>query len=456
MSRKVFEYYFDREDLEPFFSELPKSLVEPSPSPVANGRAPEQPVVNSERAEVADDNGGPSEVSDNVRPATKSVEEAATAHQQSTRATKSAETNSPRMTDDDLRKTAEPVTESVDGSRTRVRRLFSVHALGQYVFCPRSGILAAEKGDQRDVDDELPRFTYLPNFDRERIEEALSGKLTQFCFFLLYGVCLVVLMKMGLADQNRWVFYPSALALFVLGFWSLGTLVAIAELTLRRHAAIRAEAHEPEPDIRDIERVNWWSLLKAGLEPIQYQQPFQHPELPLEGCPWRVLQRGSRRIPVIRSGTHKLGDRKGELYVKHQVRLVAYALLLESTGHIEVPYGVVFPVDSPLGLAFPITDELRQRTVSLLHDFQQQIVASQQQQSQPETPPNRNRCTNCDYGKPVPTTTEEVQHALRAAQQLVVLQNRDGDLYRCECGDRFGSAPPHGVSVKKGLKVVVY
>ena len=29
MSRKVFEYFFDPDDLEPFYSELPRSLVEP-------------------------------------------------------------------------------------------------------------------------------------------------------------------------------------------------------------------------------------------------------------------------------------------------------------------------------------------------------------------------------------------------------------------------------------------
>ena len=29
MSRKVFEYFFDPDDLEPFYSELPQSLIEP-------------------------------------------------------------------------------------------------------------------------------------------------------------------------------------------------------------------------------------------------------------------------------------------------------------------------------------------------------------------------------------------------------------------------------------------
>jgi hypothetical protein len=196
-------------------------------------------------------------------------------------------------------------------------------------------------------------------------------------------------------------------------------------------------------------------MLKAGFEPIIYERPFQHPELPLEGSPWRVLQRGSRRIPVIKSGGRKLGDKRGELYPKHQVRLVAYALLLEATGHIDVPYGLVFPVDSPHGRAFPITVELRERCVRLLYEFERKLAESQRERTQPQLPENRKRCANCDYGKPVPTTAREVENARKSRQQLVVLQHSSGELYRCECADRFGSAPPHGLTVRKGLTAVV-
>jgi hypothetical protein len=135
--------------------------------------------------------------------------------------------------------------------------------------------------------------------------------------------------------------------------------------------------------------------------------------------------------------------------------LVAYALLLASAGHIEVPYGLVFPVDSPHGLAFPITSELRDRAVRLLYEFERKLAESQHENIQPQLPENRNRCAGCDYGKPVPTTAREVENARKSGQQLVILQHRSGDLYRCECADRFGSAPPHGLTVKKGLTAVV-
>ncbi len=327
---------------------------------------------------------------------------------------------------------------------------------GQYVFCLRSAILSAEKGDQRDVDEPLPRFTYLPNFDREKIEEMLSAKITQLGFFVLYGVCLVVLMKMGLEEQKRWVFYPSFLALFGLSFWSLNVIVCIIDLAIRRRAAIRAEAKEPEPNITSIQRVNWWSMLKAGFEPIIYERPFQHPELPLEGSPWRVLQRGSCRIPVIKSGSRQAGRaRREKLYPKHQVRLVAYALLLESTGHIEVPYGLVFPVDSPHGLAFPITAELRERCIRLLYEFERKLARIATRKHPAATARESKSLCEVRLWETDSDNSQRSRNARKSGQQLVVLQHRSGELYRCECADRFGSAPPHGLTVRKGLTAVV-
>jgi hypothetical protein len=339
--------------------------------------------------------------------------------------------------------------------RTRLRHLISVHALGQSVFCLRSAILAAERGDERDVDEPLLRLTYLPNFDRERIEEMLSAKLTQLVFFGLYGLCLVILMKMGLARQSRWVFYPSLLALLGLGAWSLDVIVCIAGLAIRRRAAMRAEARQPDPNVTRIQPVNWWSMLKAGFEPIRYTRSFQHPELPLEGVPWRVLQRGSLRIPVIRSDGRKLGERKGDLFPKHQVRLTAYALLLEAAGHIEVPYGLVFPVDSAHGLALPITVEMRDHCQRLLADFDRTLAESQRGHIQPRLPEHRKRCAKCDYGRPVPATAQEIEQARGLGQPVVALQSRSGELYRCPCADRFGSAPPHEWTVRKGLTAAV-
>lgn len=453
MSRKVFEYFFDPDDLEPFYSELPRSkLTAINPLEMRDERLAETvaDLADGEGSSVGDTTASPMGNGDNHSPANKPPKS-----QRTTNETTRVASDSTAMQIGGAVAGNNPADQSGVAHHTRVRRLISVHALGQYVFCVRSAILSAELGDQRDIDEPLGRFTYLPNFDRERIEELLSAKITQLGFFVLYGVCLAVLMKMGLAEQKRWVFYPSLAGLLTLTFWSLSVFVCILDLALRRRAAIHAEAREPEPSITSIERINWWSMLQAGFEPVAYERPFQHPELPLEGSPWRVLQRDSRRIPVIKSGARELGPKQGELYAKHQVRLVAYALLLEAASHIEVPYGLVFPVDSPHGLAFPISDELRERCRKLLYDFEQKLGESQHENIQPGLPDNRNRCSRCDFGKPVQTTLKEIENADKAGEQLVVLQHSSGDLFRCQCADRFGSAPPHEQIVKRGLRVVV-
>lgn len=468
MSRKLFEFFFTPDELEPFYSELTGAKRLPKPRVQAVRKAkPRKPTkqqhaaVNEAQAtNTAENNEGqaakskysaaaeePHSAADRergqelVEERTQQPELASPANQE-TRGTQQA---SGTETSDD----------GQDSRRTRVRNMLSVHALGQFVFCPRAAILAAERGDQRDLDEPLPRLTFLPNFDLERIEEALSAKLKLLGLAVVLIVALPVSMVLSLRDQTPVYFYLASATLFFALLWAADLLTAVVKLAIRRAIALRAEAREPEPSFSGTESVNWWSLLNAGFEPITYPRPFQHPEYPLEGCPWRVLHKGSLRIPVIRAGGDRLGNDSDRLFPKHEVRLVAYALLLEADGHHRVPYGVVFPPDSPWGLAFSITENHRRQAVKLLADFQQQLNDSQQRNVHPGLPANRNCCANCDYGKPVPTTLREVNSLRKAGEQVVVLQNRSDQLFRCDCADRFGSAPPHRDAVRMQLRVIL-
>jgi hypothetical protein len=235
----------------------------------------------------------------------------------------------------------------------------SVHVLGQFTFCGRAGIYSAENGDETDLDEPAPRLTYLPNFDLERIEEQLSKVIREFWTMSFLGFITILLMVIAVKVQYELMFYP-ALAGSLLCLQQVVSLAGMMFVLMRRRrAAQRAEAREPSPTIDRIEPVNWWSMLKAGFDRKDYQRQFRHPELRLEGCPWCVLERASLRIPVIKSGADKLGDAKHALYPKHEVRLAAYAVLLEATQHVQVPYGLIFPSDSHIGLAVPITNALR-------------------------------------------------------------------------------------------------
>ena len=472
MSRKLFEFFFDPEELEPFYSELTGAK-----QPKARDSSPSKPL----RKEISSSNGAASirsrgQLFDESGSAVRAVES------NTSDMGKQASAESPSEEESSVAKVqvesaSEPVVpvQNVPGRsvetpatssaiadeserqpvRSRVRNMLSVHALGQYVFCARSAILAAEQGDERDIDEPLARLTYLPNFDLERIEELLSTSLKQLllAFVLIFG--LMVSMTLSSQDENPTQFNLAAATFFFALLWAAHLVISIVQLTIRRIAAIQAEAREPEPSFDGTQHANWWSMLNAGFEPIKHKRPFQHPELPLEGCPWRVLQKESLRIPVIRAGGDRLGNGKKNLFPKHEVRLTAYALLLEADGQLKVPYGLVFPADSPRGLAFAITDTHRRQAVQLLAEFEQKLNDSQQRNIHPGLPENRNRCANCDYGKPRATSIREVAAARKAGEQIVVLQSRSDEIYHCDCGDRFGSAPPHRDSVRKGLRAIL-
>ena len=333
--------------------------------------------------------------------------------------------------------------------------MLSVHALGQYVFCPRAAILAAECGDQREFDEPLPRLTYLPNFDLALIEEALSRKFKQFSLSVVMIVALAVSMRISMDDETWERFYLAAGMLFLAVYWDVHLVRDIVVLSLRRASAIHAKPKEPIGTFTGIRPINWWSMLQAGFESISYQQPIQHPDLPLEGRPWRVLHKDSLRIPVIRTSGKRLGEGKNQLFPKLQVRLVAYAMLLEADDFHKVPYGLVFPIDSPHGLAFAITDDHRHRAKKLLAEFAQTLADSKTKNLQPNLPANRNRCSNCDYGKPSETSLRNVAAGRKAGEHLVILQSRSGRLFHCQCANRFGSAPPHRDSVRIGLTAIL-
>lgn len=462
MSRRVFEYFFDSEELEPFLSELPKLRRSAQQHPLRLEKSEEiaasevldhgqqlvPPVVSSNET-AADDKEKVTVVDhpDSVSSEPIPVESNA-ALEQPNLDEKAGSTEAES-------EVIKPNAASAKPIRSRVRQFLSVHALGQKVFCDRSAILSAETGDDRDLDEPLLRLTFLPNFDLERIEEVLSSKMWQCLLSLLAGACFVVFMFIASYDEQTARMYVSMAIAAGLFVWSISLLFEIVTLVLRRRNAINAEAAEPLENVSGTQPANWWSMLKAGFEPIRYQRQFQHPELPLEGCPWRVLQRGDLRIPVIKSGGFALGPEPGKLFPKHEVRLVAYALLLESDGHLRCPYGLVFPADSPKGLAFAITDELRQRAINLLADLARIIDDSQQRSVEPRLPENRNRCANCDYGRPEMISLRQVNKERRAGNNVVVLQGNSEALYHCQCGNRFGSVPPHRSSLKKNLRVAL-
>ena len=449
MNGTVFEYFFDQDDLEPFYSELmgvprrPRKRKKTRSRGGQTKRTERTPEVETARVAVAGDGSGGERT---VMVAEHPPQVAAKAHDNNPTEIRPAAIHNGRTNHPP--KHAKP-------ARTRVRQFVSVHALGQYLYCPRSAILAMETGEDRDIDEALPRLTYLPNFSREQIEAELSKRVWAIIYSTVIVVGIVTFLIIGVERQLRSIFYPAMISGLLYVGWLAAKLTEIMQLALRRRAAIVAESYEPDRSVTGIQAVNWWSMLGAGYEPVNYQQPFRHPEYPIEGCPWRVLEKASVRIPVIRAGGDKLGAADGELYPKYIIRLVAYAMLLESSGHLEVPFGLVFPTDSPKGLAVRITPALREKTLRSLEEFVIKLRDSQEHGAEPRPPENRNRCLGCDYGAPEEISVKEIAKARKSGTRLTVLQHGTGRTFHCQCGDRFGSAPPHKKSIQNGLSAAL-
>lgn len=335
------------------------------------------------------------------------------------------------------------------------RDLISVHALGQFTFCNRAGVYAAEHGEESDPEEFEPRLDFLPNFDLERIEEQLSKMLQALWGLLILTLVFAAAMVGGVAVHSRRVFYPALAGCLVCLVCLPRNVRANWILIRRRSAARRARASEPEPTFQRIEPVNWWSMLKAGFEPVSYRRQMRHPVLPLEGNPWRVLERASLRIPVILSGGRRLGDAKHSIYPKHALRLAAYAVLLEATEHVHVPYGVIFPANSHLGLAVPLEDALRDRVATEVRRARDLLSRSQAGESDPRPPHERQHCTSCPHGVPQPISDSEIVRSRQLGERLLILEDRHDRRFHCPCGDRFGSAPPHVRIIELGLRASV-
>jgi hypothetical protein len=407
MTGKVFEYFFEPEELEPLRSKLSDDALfvfdtrrTPQLDRSTSENSLHAPVENLSAKHIDTDLEHVLRVDSDSR-STKQPKVAVTAVKQPIPDVSIEHTS---------RVTPKPVMEK---RRTRARQWGSVHSLGQFLFCPRAGILAMESENDVDVDEPTPRLNYLPNFDLHRIIETLRAKFRDLAVVVTCLFCCVGLCMLGHYQQEPLLLYP-AIAAFLFALWQAAGLVDdIFRLAARRRAALKVEQREPDPNVIGVQPVNWWSMLKAGFESVNYDRPFRHAEMPLEGCPWRVLERDSQRIPIIQSHGKKLGDKNGELYRKHRVRLAAYAILLEESTHIEVPFGIALLGNSPHGLAVRITPALRTDATRYLHDMLQQLQASQRTHIEPRLPNNRNCCARCAYGKPVATTETEIESALK-------------------------------------------
>ncbi|MEO2091211.1 MAG: hypothetical protein ABGY75_17245, partial [Gemmataceae bacterium] len=328
-------------------------------------------------------------------------------------------------------------------SRVRVR------TLGEFVFCPRAGLLSHASADEDDEPtDERMNLNFLPEYSLALIEEQLAAqlrRLARWAAWVVGGLFLVVVAVWNELPP----LVPLALAVpSMLCVWkSLQALSAVITLGDRRREALTATPAEPPADVTDDVPVRWWELLKAGFESVAYLEPLFDEELALAGKPWRVLKKGSLRIPVIRLPADNYHAGRYWVYEQHRVRLAAYAALLAACEGGQTPYAVVLFGGSYDGVAVPVLPATA--VIAKLDELRRSLDLDRM--GLPTPPPtNPNVCSGCPLGRPhVVTAANRKEEAL--GRKLHVITGPDGRAYHCGCGDRFAWTPPHDDAVRKRL-----
>ncbi len=324
-----------------------------------------------------------------------------------------------------------------DGRFTPRRRTIGVHALSEFVFCPRAGVLSIES--QRDDDGEEdvslgPKLSGFFDYDARVFADRSTAEWSrwkQWLTFLAPCALLVwVAWKMASPFSAVVVSLP---ALYVL----LRLLdVTIALFILRKHqnefkaAAVRNVEMNPS----QIGSVNWWTLRKAGFDCVRSLDAYVDEEL--KGRPWRLLVKDTQwRIPVIRKhrGERTCGP-------QHVVRAAAYCRLVETCEGGRAPFAILLFADSYEAIVIPNSPNAQTMLDRSLREMDDVLTAFERTRLQPAAPTDQ-RCKGCHWGQPTSFRNETVLNGVPVAP--IRIEGVGSSNYHSCCGDRFQWVAPH-------------
>ena len=101
------------------------------------------------------------------------------------------------------------------GPETSTRRMFSVHELSQFVYCPRAGVIAVEAEKEDDGEEGRPiNLGYLPKYILMNLETAIARYA--IALFALLGIAVLAFIGAGVAALGNNV------TLFRFSQWTMG------------------------------------------------------------------------------------------------------------------------------------------------------------------------------------------------------------------------------------------
>lgn len=326
-----------------------------------------------------------------------------------------------------------------------------VYALTQFVYCPRAGIITTEQADpDAEEQPEMRRLDYLPRWSLAEIERRLAELFRAGLMWLgiVGGITAGAMIGLLYWPLPSLLLGLSGIALVA---WRIaGNVRQGFTLSMLRHEANEALPIEPLLPFSEPEPVNWWQLFQAGFVSKPYLDKLSDDSVRLSGKPWRVLQRGTLRIPVWRFCGEGRTVRE-----KHLVRMAALCHLVEVCTGQESPFGIILWPDSFDGVAIPKSAANLGKVAQALKKARRVLKELASVRTVPDPPPEH-VCAHCPLGSPIRHLPGQTD-TLIAGTPIPVCRARGDDdwIYHSECGDRFRWLPPHEWAKIKELEPAV-
>ncbi len=346
----------------------------------------------------------------------------------------------------------------------------SAWELAEFAFCPRAGWIARRAGHTGDTfvedDDSYGSLGFLPDYDADVLREVLRRMAGQLIFSVgLAGVLGVTFLVLHDWVWAGFLWTGVGLLLPLVCWW----VVMVRRCWgvwwyLRKHLG-RAVAREVPADLNRAVEWNWWDFHRAGFAVVKPKAAYLDPTLDLDGRPWRLLVRGSLRVPVFRK--HKGGPSAGP---SQFAALAAYSHLIGVCERAESPFGVILFPDRWTVLVVPTGYSVPPTPVAV-EQFRRTLADA----SPPAEPSNAgSRCRGCPHGEPRELVTDRPASSADRnggwdassppAPSIHVIDGRsvsphpsnanNGSRYHSLCGDLFRWVPPHDRAVRLALTLV--
>ncbi len=326
----------------------------------------------------------------------------------------------------------------------------SVHALTEFEFCPRAGIVAVENDWQQEPErDRINLGFYLP-VDFADLEHRLNDSMNHLWRWVACVVVALVAAIVASLWHRPLIALLGVLACIPSSFPLRSSIETVLRLVGQRRELLAWQSRELRFDAETPHPVDWRDILRSSWMTIRCLEAYQDDQRGLIGKPWCVIRHGSFTIPVWRFPPHPVAE--PQIYPQHLVRMAAYCHLVTECEGRQSPCGVVLFGDSYLGTTLPF-HSVAQQQLWEAYENARAILANIDADDRWKPPaPSANLCSGCPCG--APRAYRELHTEFRRNGEYIPVYGStaaDQKLYHSPCGDRFEWKPPHERAKSLGI-----